>query len=584
MDFEKISKQIKSLDRIEKLKILGLLSEEGKKSISAIAKELNIHFSTVHKYLEQLEAAELVQSKTVKEDRFKRYFFVAPFTLNISPETLVSGDVKKGKDTEFSVILNDGSLVNFKGDKFLEKYIAEGLPIMLLKTILSAVLEKKSKKYLTILELEKALNKELKSHAILISSALESIKTKQLQDRDYLGLLKLTHPKIIEKHIAGDLFIHNLEKPVFFNFAHDLRGISLHGISGKAPETLDEMLNHTLTAVSATKDISNIHALNCINYMLAVFIEKLSESEIKQKLTAFFEKLDMLGIKIVLGIDYGNAEYAKKLGTAYYFEAVKQNKAVYAGYDFEAAKLCDILLNIFSSNSFKNMTYVLKCWKKPSFPVASNTLIANMTARWQSENATYIGSARYDSSWKGWMTTNRTGEAQTISINIPKLVENCKEKTEFLAQLENLVKEVIDYLFTIAELGLGSGMRDQKYSFKSVQRGTWDYVLLNDVLFTIALYGIASTGKFKIHPEELLVTIQKTINDNKKSLRVELKEELNENIKNRFAEMLSSKLEELPLQEIIKTHRFLKGGHLIKINKSDLNIFFENEGGLALTY
>ncbi len=82
-----VANKLQALDNDVKLKIIALLVEEGSKSITDISKELEINFSTAHKYLEQLEEAGLVTSKQVSENRLKRLFYVKDFGERSMPKS-----------------------------------------------------------------------------------------------------------------------------------------------------------------------------------------------------------------------------------------------------------------------------------------------------------------------------------------------------------------------------------------------------------------------------------------------------------------------------------------------------------------
>src|SRR3989344_5098202 len=130
--FETVAVKIKALDNPIKLKILAFLIEDGSKSITDISKDLDINFSTTHKYLEQLEAAELVTSKQVSENRLKRLFYINDFDVQLSPSgisNLISATNKTpSKIKTFKVINESGEFVEFDEKVFSQKYLKRGMP------------------------------------------------------------------------------------------------------------------------------------------------------------------------------------------------------------------------------------------------------------------------------------------------------------------------------------------------------------------------------------------------------------------------------------------------------------------------
>src|SRR3990172_10555043 len=119
-----IAKKIQALANPVKLNILSSLVESGSLSITDIAKKLNINFSTAHKYLEQLQAASLVTSKQISDNRLKRMFFVKDFNIELSPKSLFQKSSEANnehKHNSFQILSENGELIEFNEDKFAQK-------------------------------------------------------------------------------------------------------------------------------------------------------------------------------------------------------------------------------------------------------------------------------------------------------------------------------------------------------------------------------------------------------------------------------------------------------------------------------
>lgn len=82
-------KVCKALNCENKLGIVDLIFRRGKKSITDVRNELNLSFSTVHKYLNQLEDAEILFSRDITENnRQKKVYHLNDFFLELSPEVI----------------------------------------------------------------------------------------------------------------------------------------------------------------------------------------------------------------------------------------------------------------------------------------------------------------------------------------------------------------------------------------------------------------------------------------------------------------------------------------------------------------
>lgn len=101
MDTKGFLNLTRALNEKEKLQIVDLILTKGKKSITDVKSELNLNFSTAHRYLNELENAGILTSeKTIEGGRQKKMYSVRKFKFTLDPislSSLVGGDSIKTK-------------------------------------------------------------------------------------------------------------------------------------------------------------------------------------------------------------------------------------------------------------------------------------------------------------------------------------------------------------------------------------------------------------------------------------------------------------------------------------------------------
>jgi len=282
---ESIADKVKALDNLVKLKILALLIEEGSKSITAISKELNINFSTAHKYLEQLEAASLVTSKQVSENRLKRLFYISDFDVQLSPSgiaNLISSSSKiPSKANTFKIINESGEFVDFDEKIFSQKYLKRGMPRGLVANALASVLER-TYDGITVIELRDMFKDELNKRMENILDVTKQITIAEGHKRTYKTVMQFFHPEALKEHANGDIFIMNLDSPKLLDFVHDVRGIAIHGVNGKTPETMENLFEQILFAVDfVAKSADRYQSLDSFNYFIAPLSKNISDAALR---------------------------------------------------------------------------------------------------------------------------------------------------------------------------------------------------------------------------------------------------------------------------------------------------------------
>jgi predicted transcriptional regulator len=605
-----IANKIRALDNSVKLNILSLLVESGSLSITDIAKKLNINFSTAHKYLEQLEAADLVASKQVADNRLKRIFTIQEFNIELSPKALfqkASESNNHKSRAKFKIFDTTGQLSDFDEEEFSKKYLKRGMPR---GTILLAMQEVMNKAYegITLIELRQLFREALEKKAENIQDVIAQIEEDRKHKKTFGYVLANEYPSALKQHSAGDIFIRNLKGPIMMKFSHDIRAIYLHGgINGKRAKTFGEFLTSVEKVIDIVYDYARVsHILDSFNYFSAPIMagKKLTADEIAE-LKNFLMRLNSKGIKFYIGFDVGLPTWTKKLQPAYYL--TEENKVIrYADYTEQAESILNACVKILAETKLENILPVFKIYeKKFDMSITQNLptcLIANMNASWQGMAASYSVGARFDTNWKGLTGISRVGEAQNIVINLPRLARNAENEDQFFEKLNILLGQIFEYFTKMAEFVTGDFLKC-KTTFKSAFKGQWECAGIRDSTYYVSVTGLNETiymlsGKNLNEnsglAEKILKACQKAISNYKKApIRIELKEEPDEKIAGRFYKLDEQKgvktcayskgIACSNYLESAKLHQYLLGGHCVFVPKKDFDFdaFVKAKGGLA---
>ena len=89
LTINRLNKLCLALNHPLKLEIIDLIFRKKEKSITDVRNELNISFSTAHKYLNLLEKAGILYYITNwKNSRLKKIYFLNAFTIEITPKII----------------------------------------------------------------------------------------------------------------------------------------------------------------------------------------------------------------------------------------------------------------------------------------------------------------------------------------------------------------------------------------------------------------------------------------------------------------------------------------------------------------
>lgn len=600
-EFKRLSRIFRSLDNETKLSILSLLSEEGAKSVTDISKALKINFSTAHKYLEDLESAGLVRSKQETHNRLKRMFSIQDFSVKLSPREINSDDSWESKAKGFKIVTEKGVIRNFDEIKFIKPYLEQGLPQSIVKGGIN-FLRRHVYDGITLVELKFLFKDYLLNNIELINKTLGTLEEQDIHTRTFSSILNLLHPKALKMHMKGDIFISNLRYPKLRNCVLDLRGLYLHGFNNKVAKDLPTFLKQTIGLMEASRDdILPTYCLSNFNYYIAPLTSQTSSLNVRNALREFFSELKEKGYNIFLEIDLGDVpKFLGKQPAIYILSVLGQNgvankKADYATFAGAAKQVADILVEVLAEDSPNNIIPIFKNFnwdgKSPDITQLNNYYLTNMGDG--KENASFVGRLnRFDSFWTGWLGTSRVGEMQNITLNLPRLTKGVTSINQFMKNLEELVNAAIEYQLNMAELAVADFTRNHDLSTPSIQRVKWDYVRLVNCLYSLSIVGLNETvmllsGKtLKENPklgELILKQCNEIIKKKNSNIRIELKEETNPLIADRFyyLDSLQSQLKvknysigigckDWSVSALLQ--QYLHGGHCTTVRKQEFDL------------
>jgi len=588
-NFEVVAEKIRSLDNPVKLKILDLLIREGEKSITDIAKILDLNFSTAHKYLEQMEGSKLVSSRQVIENRAKRSFKVNNFNLNLTPSAFRLSEPKEtGK--EYRIINTRSKEETFSPEIFINSCVELGVPMDLMNEVFA---EMKNKMYdgVTALEIESSFNDLLKKKQALIEKSLELIQGRGVFKSGTIidELKRRNNPTLMAPLLNGEIHLENLSTPRLFNFSHDLGLLTMLGIE-KQPKSLKDFLEQLSTLINQINYIAEgNHILGTFNYYLTIFSEDLTKEQIKSELVKFFDAHQDKALFVEL-----------EIGTPRFFKDIKKmllqfehmNSGQFAKYlekKDDSDKVREIVLEVLKDKKFSKITPVLKFWKDwsecKSVDVKENYLLVNMIPDWQTSNACYSSSSRFDCRWKYLLRTIRVGENQNIVINVPRIALENKTEEAFFKKLDSLLNSSYELLLISSEV-MHRVANQHQIMLQKIKYNHFD-----DCAYSISLCGVEEavkllTGKdLKTNmafAKKIISHCNKYISQKSGNiLRLDIKENDNELIAKRFHRIDSNKFE-VPFglystgvskyNPHLELHREFLGGHCSPIAKKEINL------------
>ncbi|MBR9707041.1 MAG: hypothetical protein GOV15_01260, partial [Candidatus Diapherotrites archaeon] len=560
-----LSNACHALDNDQKVAVIKLVLEKGQTTVTEVRNSLNLSFSTAHKYLNQLEDAKLITSKSTFENgKKKRIYTIKDFSIKISPKTLLENStINKEKDSNIEIVSKIGMKTKFNLTDIKNTLTAQGLSPSTAGEIVYK-LKANSFKGMFAQEIEEKLT-EIISHEI---QKLNSVKreiifptTKHSSlHKSLLGglnkdLLTIFEERGLHKailaHKNGGLYIRNPEKPYPINLQHNLSlllkyGPQIIGLDSKPSKRIDSALGHVELMLNAVKDqlSGTQQSIDYLNVYLAPYLKNLSKKEVEQAAQALMFKINDLckisGVQIGLGIEMNVPKHLKDKPA---YVGGKQ-VGTYSDYEAETIQLRDALLEQAAFENFTFPKLMLKFRKrKPEYIenleyALNNTYIINLNPAWQSTNAFYtLDWARLSYDYDEENGSTGTGELQGITINAPRLAYSKKENK--LTELIDLSKKV--FHATAEEILSGQYSRMGQLTFPSHGK---KYVDLEDGLFLLKLSGIKEyleqTNQTQKDVPALLKRTSKLLNKDVR-LRVELCDIDFKLLNQRFAELDNQK-------------------------------------------
>jgi predicted transcriptional regulator len=564
----KVIRQLKVLDNEVKLKILALLTENGAKSITDISKNLNLNFSTAHKYLEQLEYAGFVKSKQETENRLKRMFYIQDFCVHIDPRNI--SDILKGKNVEhgeeayedFNIITNAGELERFNKFKFAKPYLDAGIP----KNTIDLVFDElKNKVYnaITLIELRSLFNLGLNKRINLINNALNNLR--HSSEDQLVRTIKILYPNIIDLHKKGIIFLNNLSNSKINYFAHDLDALNLYGLE-IPPKDFDDFINQLIILVNnVSEHTENEHILDSLNFFIARYTKNLSDDVVKRKILNLIQSLKP---KIFISVEYGTPLFIKKASTCVKYPT--GSNIDYLADSTEAHRLYNLIIDLAKTNK---LNVIIKVWD-PNLDINSlpdDVYLANCTREWQGENVVYSPNIRFDTRWKYWFRTVRVGESKEITLNLPYIASITKDYNKFVQEILKITQSCL-FVFKNSSVLL---------DVQNIKLHKIKYTHFDDSSYSISLYGLDSACnilgqvdcvKFS---QDLANNLYKIIKNSDVDLRVDVKSVVSDIAKLRISSI--NKFKKIPEYHIkhnielaSNLHKYFLGGHFCEISKNEL--------------
>ncbi len=286
----------------------------------------------------------------------------------------------------------------------------------------------------------------------------------------YLLLNILPH-NVADAHLRGDISIPNANNYILCpsSIQHDLKPFlseGLHTSSHSTAVTLNPpksfyqalMLSAKLIEFSQIQ-FSGMQSIDFFNIFLAPYIKGLSDIEIKENLTLFFNELGSTYAGIRGNLPYSTLNFEFEIPSFLLdIPVAGLNDGVYGDYVNETLKLLEMIIEVLFEGSPYGKPYFLP---HQVFKIRNSTLnnseldsiltklhqvilkwgtplLANVTPEWQTSNVNYTGLFdRLDTSWKEdpELDTLRTGNLDSVFINLPRIAYESKQDDDKFFEL-----------------------------------------------------------------------------------------------------------------------------------------------------
>lgn len=504
MGINEITKIFKSLDSKDKFRILNLILKEGKKSVTDVKNQLDLSFSTAHKYLTKLEEAGLLRSEGLTiGGRKKKLFSIKPFRIELGPETiskLIEGEERAIKGEEIKVIDWDGKLASLDL-AFIRKICIEGgVPLKLVDSLMERIIPQLYEG-ISLAEVKESIERCIHSEEKAVKLLKENLEKSGIlaRKRNFLDFLReRSLHSIVESHLRANLHIRNLGEiyptAVQHNFALILKyGLKIIGISANPAKYIDSAISHLETTIGAVQRnmADSKQSFDFLNILLAPFVRGLNPRAIRQRVERIIFTLNQLhlitGVEPTINLELCIPNFLRKFPA---WVGGKQ-RGVLGDYESESIELLKAFLDLAPQDYPK---LVVKVRSRKDLPEGiekflDRIYIANLTPKWQGENANYMRDwCRLGCEWKGWERSFGTCEIQMITLNLPRLGYGGKEKELFEILLGKIEEIKSCFLASIERMNLNFYT---KLKFLSQKVGRDKYCHLDDGICLIGVIGLS---------------------------------------------------------------------------------------------
>ncbi|MBI2543013.1 MAG: winged helix-turn-helix transcriptional regulator [Candidatus Aenigmarchaeota archaeon] len=528
--------KFKALDSEGKFKIVELIAKEGENSITDVRNKLKLSFSTAHKYLNELEKADILKSDVkIDNGRQKKLYVLKNFKINFDVLSSVSKQDSIG-DSSFHIVNAEGLPEEFKTSQLRQKLMDIGIPVWLVESVLSKI---SNEVYggISISSLESLILRILLEEKKIFDSSVEKLSSTRIFG-DY-SLQNIMKEKKLESSIKmyneGGIDIYNIGIPKPVSILHDLRPILKNGLSEQQPpKNLYDVLNYLRTILEMSKkDIAGPQAFNHLNVFLAPFISGLNVIQLKEMMenlaniythisstmqgTALYYCFD-LAIPSSLQKQPAIGPKGKVVGTYGDFESESQSITKAFLEAIEKLKQPRLVFNMYKGWDKTEATESIE----KNLDKLTRPLFANLVPSWQKDASYFHEVIRIDNPISD--NSFGKGNCQTTTINLPRIAWQTKGESEFFESLDKSIGACLDVLTASAEYIGGKSHTSPSFIFSKF--GGERYYDLDKSTYVVCTAGLNEVAKklvgYQLHENEESVDFTlKVLNHMKKSVEHE---------------------------------------------------------------
>ncbi|MBI1974017.1 helix-turn-helix domain-containing protein [Candidatus Micrarchaeota archaeon] len=371
---------LSALDNEEKLSVLRAVAEKPGQSITELRKNTGMSYSTLHKYLNQLDRAGFLASRPVSDVRLKKVYSPTDLCVTVSAQELVTK--KPVQNAKLREALLDAGV----STAFADELSMSGTTNEAAQASLSS----------KIAEIQKASQ--------VLRSLYSTSVSRVLSDNAWVR----------EKTALGELEVMNYTNN-FMSLFHDLkpvfeRGLVLNGKQlTRKPKRLLSALSIAAQLIQRTQNFTDEHVLREFNFMIAEFSGKVLENELKEALQFFIYQCD--------ATQHTTIELCDSAPPYRRYEKVTETS--FKKLEREAARVNDTLISLLRDEKrrgkkFSELSIAWKSFKGKPAPTDLACAVINSPASGVQTSKSVI------------VPYNFSGLAQVFRLNVPSPADNRK--------------------------------------------------------------------------------------------------------------------------------------------------------------